>query len=1084
MLRPSSARDASTCLRCNLRLVLRQIHHRRYQSTDESPLPTQDFPASTSAPSPEQQQNPQPSRLRLIRTHGNHGRIRGKKGGQRRVESSESLSIASLGQSSEVIVLRDLHEPRPEKKNQNPNDQPINHAISAEPKPPALTGRDIENMSGRRALRPRPAEVFESIDALRPDEGIHVLTEDEFRQNFAALNKGYTISQLKGYLVQKTAPAKPSSSRANKFRRTLSESNEPASTEISSTINPLQNLKRTAWHPGTTSMTKRLPMVDFSMSIGRKMNNKDDVIESILRRAWALGIEEEQAAIGEMEFLLSPMQFGLLLTKNSQTLKPLLESSKFYRNSRFQLHQAERVIRIVGPRAEAEAIAHVLTEAYAPARSADINLETFHDALQRNSSALTLQDILTPAQLTNIMNLTRTYIHYDFDAKRLRIASFVDVAINDAHRLLIALLPSNSRAKVTHLYDSHKADDCRLEALISTKNLPSHAKHRQLGRWVTTSPWVRQSGTDPTLLDAGDDEHSDGNALDYSPISPLQSHSPIIEEAVTLLKSRLDPSRLDPSEEDAPEIESLIWPRKPRVTLWRARVGLSLHDLQDKNHYPGLNGLSSSFEDPAAFPKQVFSFQVPSLVGLLSTASRSRSWTRDPSERTALTAHLIPSPLEKTGILASATLPTVQLRFWVEGTARPLADNTRMSATLPDGKHIVFRDIRAVMNREAVQVNLPSHPADLRFEREEVMGSRHDIKDSKLRTFIESIFESMATDAALRAPPALQISVPQMSVGARSESFFDSPQHAAGVETLGGSEGVNQGQTVVAKYLFAGFEYQEQRRYDLKVLGPDYSATVYNTEAGMTGGRRLELSLDYSGKRLKDIEERGRAVDRLVDASVKVINSLAQFQVKEPYGTKFVTLDRSSRSQLDITKPKSLSNGDGRATHSPTAVGTRQDRDSAHESKDPSTDETGRAAGEETLQAQISNDRGLSTMEKVAKQEQGFELDTDQDPRVKEVASDGVSVPETIAIEKPESQTRTFDADVEHGDTAVSEQASNAEASPSTSSTSTIEGNTSEQMSTQASPEPETQEIKAEEAKAPEEEPLSVRLRRMMGGGA
>ncbi|KAH0418213.1 hypothetical protein KCU90_g11818, partial [Aureobasidium melanogenum] len=1084
MLRPSSARDASTCLRCNLRLVLRQIHHRRYQSTDESPLPTQDFPASTSAPSPEQQQNPQPSRLRLIRTHGNHGRIRGKKGGQRRVESSESLSIASLGQSSEVIVLRDLHEPRPEKKNQNPNDQPINHAISAEPKPPALTGRDIENMSGRRALRPRPAEVFESIDALRPDEGIHVLTEDEFRQNFAALNKGYTISQLKGYLVQKTAPAKSSSFRANKFRRTLAESNEPASTEISSTINALQNLKRTAWYPGTTSMTKRLPMVDFSMSIGRKMNNKDDVIESILRHAWALGIEEEQAAIGEMEFLLSPMQFGLLLTKNSQTLQPLLESSKFYRNSRFQLHQAERVIRIVGPRAEAEAIAHVLTEAYAPARSADINLETFHDALQRNSSALTLQDILTPAQLTNIMNLTRTYIHYDFDAKRLRIASFVDVAINDAHRLLIALLPSNSRAKVTHLYDSHKADDCRLEALISTKNLPSHAKHRQLGRWVTTSPWVRQSGTDPTLLDAGDDEHSDGNALDYSPISPLQSHSPIIEEAVTLLKSRLDPSRLDPSEEDAPEIESLIWPRKPRVTLWRARVGLSLHDLQDKNHYPGLNGLSSSFEDPAAFPKQVFSFQVPSLVGLLSTASRSRSWTRDPSERTALTAHLIPSPLEKTGILASATLPAVQLRFWVEGTARPFTDNNRMSATLPDGKHIVFRDIRAVMNREAVQVNLPSHPADLRFEREEVMGSRHDIKDSKIRTFIEAIFESMATDAALRAPPALQISVPQMSIGAKSETFLDSPQHTAGVETLGGSEEVKQGQTVAAKYLFAGFEYQEQRRYDLKVLGPDYSATVYNTEAGMTGGRRLELSLDYSGKRLKDIEERGRAVDRLVDASVKVINSLAQFQVKEPYGTKFVTLDRSSRSQLDITKPKSLSNGDGRATHSPTAVGTRQDRDSAHESKDPSTDETGRAAGEETLQAQISNDRGLSTMEKVAKQEQGFELDTDQDPRVKEVASDGVSVPETIAIEKPESQTRTFDADVEHGDTAVSEQASNAEASPSTSSTSTIEGNTSEQMSTQASPEPETQEIKAEEAKAPEEEPLSVRLRRMMGGGA
>ncbi|KAG9684356.1 hypothetical protein KCU95_g15276, partial [Aureobasidium melanogenum] len=1082
MLRPSSARDASICLRCNLRLVLRQIHHRRYLSTDESPLPTQDFPASTSAPSSEQQQNPQPSRLRLIRTHGNHGKIRGKKGGQRRVESSESLSIASLGQSSEVIVLRDLHEPRPENKTQNPNNQPINHAESAEPKPPALTGRDIENMSGRRALRPRLAEVFESIDALRPDEGIHVLTDDEFRQNFAALNKGYTISQLKGYLVQKTAPAKPSSSKANKFRRLLTASNEPASTEISSTINALQNLKRTAWHAGTTSMTKRLPMVDFSMSIGRKMNNKDDVIESILRHAWALGIEEEQTAIGEMEFLLSPMQFGLLLTKNSQTLKPLLESSKFYRNSRFQLHQAERVIRIVGPRAEAEAIAHVLTEAYAPARSADINLETFHDALQQNSSGLTLRDILTPAQLTNIMNLTRTYIHCDFDAKRLRIASFVDVAINDAHRLLIALLPSNSRAKVTHLYDSHDADDCRLEALISTKNLSSHAKHRQLGRWVTTSPWVRQSGTDPTLLDAGHDEHSGGSALKYSPIPPLQSHSPIIEEAVALLKSRLDPS-----EEDAPEIESPIWPRKPRVTLWRARVGLSLHDLQDKNHYPGLNGLSSGLEDPAAFPKQVFSFQVPSLVGLLSTGSRSSPWTRDPSERTALTAHLIPSPLEKTGILASATLPTVQLRFWVEGTARPFTDNTRMSATLPDGKHIVFRDIRAIISTEAVQVNLPSHPADLRFEREEVMGSRHDIKDSKIRTFIEAVFESMATDAALRAPPALQISVPQMSVGARSESLLDSPQHAVGVETPGGSEEVNRGQTVVAKYLFAGFEHQEQRRYDLKVLGPDYSATVYNTEAGMTGGRRLELSLDYSGKRLKDTEERSRAVDKLANASVNVINSLAQFQVKEPLdrrGMKYVTLDMSSRSQLDITKPKSLSKEHDRATYRPTTVESRQDCDSAHESKDPSTGETGRAAGEEALQAQITNDGNPSVMEKVAKQEQGVELDTDQAPQVEEAASDETAAPETIAIEKPESQTRTFDADEEHGASLVSEQATGTKTSPSTSSTSTTEQDTSAQKDTQASPEPEIQGVKAEEAKAPEEEPLSVRLRRMMGGGA
>jgi len=104
MLRTSSVWDASTCLRCNLRLVLRQIQQRRYQSSDELPLPLRH--AQFPTPALEEQHNDQTSRLRVVRTHANHGRIRGKKGGQRRVESSEALSIASLGQSSEISSAR------------------------------------------------------------------------------------------------------------------------------------------------------------------------------------------------------------------------------------------------------------------------------------------------------------------------------------------------------------------------------------------------------------------------------------------------------------------------------------------------------------------------------------------------------------------------------------------------------------------------------------------------------------------------------------------------------------------------------------------------------------------------------------------------------------------------------------------------------------------------------------------------------------------------------------------------------------------------------------------------------------------
>ena len=193
MLRPSSVRDASTCLRCNLRLVLRQIQPRRYQSSDDSPQTSQEFPASPVTPPSDQQQKHQAPRLRIIRHHFNHGKIRGKKGSQRRVESAEALSISSLGQDSEVIVLRDLHEPRVETK--KPDDPPLDVDFDdlddAEQSLAPPTASDIENMSaGRRAIRPKDQEVFESIDGLRPPPNLDVVKEVEFRAMFTALAKG------------------------------------------------------------------------------------------------------------------------------------------------------------------------------------------------------------------------------------------------------------------------------------------------------------------------------------------------------------------------------------------------------------------------------------------------------------------------------------------------------------------------------------------------------------------------------------------------------------------------------------------------------------------------------------------------------------------------------------------------------------------------------------------------------------------------------------------------------------------------------------------------------------------------------
>lgn len=1028
MLRPSSVRDASTCLRCNLRLVLRQIQHRRYQSSDESPQPTQDFPASPFAPPSEQQHKHQSPRLRIVRNHVNHGRIRGKKGGQRRVESSEALSIASLGQDSEVIVLRDLHEPRPPKEKPAHDKTEVDNAESTLP---TLTASDIEHMSGRRAIRPQAQEVFESIDDLRPGINVSVLKEHEFRDKFTALAKRYTIGQLKGYLVHMTAPTRLGSSNARLSRRALKETE---AIEITTSGGELQHLKRTAWHAGTTPITKRLPLVNFSEHIGRKMNNKEDVIESILRHAWFLGIEEEHAAKGEMEFLLTPMQFGLLLTKDSKLLQPLLQNGKYYTNSRFQLHQADHVIRIVGPRIEAEALARVLVEAYAPAKSADIDLDTFDALLPSDRSGYSLQDMLGPAQLTRIMQLTRTHIHHDVDAKRLRIASFADATINDAHRLLVALLDTRRRINVAQIYDSYDAEDCRLEPVPTTKDLPSFARYLQLGRWVTSASKSEQSVADQTPLDTADGypvkKNSKAGAIDADLAhAPLLNSSPIMNRAFAIMKSHLD------SSEDALDHEVSIWPGKPKRDFWRARIGLSLHNDGAGTLYPGAQGLHVDEKNNARYHKQIFTSKIPGLVGLLASIPSNDQRKEARIRRTGLLAHLIPSPLEQASMLANTSFPVIQLRFYIESSPDRQLSDCDIFADLPDGKRIVFQDMRAIIQTEVVQLNLPSQLADIQFEREQRLVSRRVSEDAGIKSFIDAILESMKNDAVLRAPPALQIPIPQTIVTPMQKKYPPPLRNAArNLEAQVWSKEASKSGLVPVKYLFAGFEYHELRAFDLGSLASHHRASLRSTEAGETGGRRLDLSLINNHDKKLHRDEDDTSLERLVDASVNVINALAKSYVGEP---------KSYAQQTHNT---------------------------------PNRETQKRTVKKERLQAKKPTDRKSHKLDKRVKQDKAPELDTD---RAKEAPSDEATIQEPITIEKPESQTRTFDAPAEQEHT---EQTSGTEASTSTSSTTKT--NTPEQTPIQASPEPETQEVKAEEAKAPEEEPLSVRLRRMMGGGA
>jgi hypothetical protein len=683
------------------------------------------------------------------------------------------------------------------------------------------------------------------------------------------------------------------------------------------------------------------------------------------------------------------------------------------------------------------------------------------------------------------MQLTRTFVSHDVDAKRLQIASFADVAINDAHRLLLALLDMRRRGRVRQIYDSQNPEDCRLEPVSTTKDLPSFARYLNLGRWVTSSSKHKRSFADQTPLDAEHDRASDKSAERHDvsagpPHLSLNSYSPIIRKAFETMSPYIK------SSEDALDTNVSIWPKRPAYDFWKARIGLSLHNDETEATYPDSQGLHVVDTQNARYHQQIFTYKVPGLVGLLSSIPYNDPRKEAREKRTRLLARLIPSPLEQAGIMSSTAFPMIQVRFYIEASSRSRLSETDVFADLPDGKRIVFQDMRAIIRTDIVQLNLPSHPADIQFEREQRLVSRDAITDAGIRSFVDAIFESMKNDAVLRAPPALQIPIPQTVVTPARRQNLPVKLRQAGrcLEAQVWSKEASKSGIVPVKYLFAGFEYQESRDFDLGELAPYHRANIRSTEAGVTGGRRLDLSLLYDEERplLRDGERRdgedGMILQRLLDASVNVINALAKSQVKEPkiqpHLTHGVLVKEPRSGPYSMYGELAKKPGEPREK----VVITHNDRSNEREQR--------RIAKKQVQK--ISGGSKPSGLNKVA----------EQDKHARGVTLDRTNFQETIKVEKPESQTRVFNASAEQERT---EQASITDTPIPTSNTTE---STPAQTPTQASPspEPETQEVKAEEmkapeeakvaeearapeeAKTPEEEPLSVRLRRMMGGGA
>ncbi|RKU45400.1 hypothetical protein DL546_004959 [Coniochaeta pulveracea] len=252
--------------------------------------------------------------------------------GQRLKQTAQDLPIDILGKPGHAIVLRDVgpakrrmlqqlieEEKGKEQKSSNLDEQLSQICESAEqPNPPSSD------------------EVLRNIDELKPARS--VIPRRDFNVLKKKLSDGFTKSQLATYIT--TEAAKDTVKRRTD-RKTGKGSRRPWIVEES------------AWTP-----ENHLPgSLDALMTgyLSKNPSPKERLVVGLLRRCWNLSVEELQKTQGFLDVVLKETQFELLLLGNRRWLDSI-SRSLLEANTQIELIRAQRIVRVVAPKATAEYI--------------------------------------------------------------------------------------------------------------------------------------------------------------------------------------------------------------------------------------------------------------------------------------------------------------------------------------------------------------------------------------------------------------------------------------------------------------------------------------------------------------------------------------------------------------------------------------------------------------------------------------------------------------------------------------------------------------------------------------------------------
>ncbi|RMZ05057.1 hypothetical protein D0862_05099 [Hortaea werneckii] len=879
----------SACLRCHIRQVILAFRLQRSKTTARH-LSTSRLLRQEESWDEEQlpvQQKKKARRDYVYRHIHPNGRIIGKPGRRQR-QTSGQLATDSLGKPSEVILMQDV--PDRTKRNAG-SDGSHASGIEAGIANSPLSPQEIEAVITGKTVVPDQEEINASIEELRPQ--FQIMEEREFDGLRRRLVDSYNLRQLAQYLVgtMKTDPSDQQQvkQKSKAEKRTL--------------------VQATPWSPGKMPLVERPGRVSIDKNeIG---SSKAKLANQIMRAGWSLSTFDEEQRIGELELLVKPWQLKLLFDVKVDS-RPALENfidAKLMRlTSDIRPYRPDNVVRITARRRDAEEIAHQLQDKLAQVKPLGMNLVFLSRLLGTWGWPKDAIDIFRPEDIEFIADRTSTVIERPSPTSVV-IFSMPNRPEASAHarRLLLSLLdlPSPKVTKEADLGDvatrkdqagqevSSRGDDMQKLALLpfSPSNLPRRYQSIDLYRAVVPVAKEGQSRSPNATQDQVEELKSSG-ALSLSKIDR-------IAERLSGVQNFSGAQNQSRENSESAWFHSL----SNKAVAWSAKFPTILR--ASRGAFFNSPNASKRLALPALHSGDrlsVMTSQVPGLSQLLSyfepVSNRLAARGKDSNDTTEtnisrpfLRATFMPSPFAKSGIGALKVLPRIEITY-----------------RLGSGSRLQLSDVKALLEKQSLQVSCPTEAVDLDFTRSSSihmnMRDRRGKPSELIESFTQHLQKSIDTGSGvLDAPSELELLLPRWIM-----QRFNPRKFNPGVQKSDAKAPAATGD-VAFPYLLERMEHVQSSDFSVadsdpkileKIEDPDVKGLmqewpegmvlrVRDIEAGVAGGRQTEVRLIDKGatklRKQRPVRE-GEPTDHAKDISSTVTDAdgseLEKMDAEEP----------------------------------------------------------------------------------------------------------------------------------------------------------------------------------------------------------